>query len=68
MSKELFDLTGKLALITGSSSGTGLTIAKGLAKAGCAIAINGIDEKRIKDTVASLKKESYLSLCLEFDF
>ena len=34
MSLTLFDLTGKRALITGSSQGIGLALARGLAAAG----------------------------------
>ncbi|MEO6005937.1 MAG: SDR family NAD(P)-dependent oxidoreductase, partial [Opitutus sp.] len=40
----LFDLTGCTALVTGSSQGLGLAIARGLAEAGAAIVLNGRDE------------------------
>ncbi|MYM64165.1 SDR family NAD(P)-dependent oxidoreductase [Pseudomaricurvus sp. HS19] len=39
MSKGLFDLTGKVALITGGNGGIGLGFAKGIAKQGGSIAI-----------------------------
>ena len=38
---KLFDLTGRLALITGSSQGIGLSLASGLAQAGARIVLNG---------------------------
>jgi len=38
-SNQLFDLTGKLAVITGGNGGIGLGCAKGLAAAGADIAI-----------------------------
>jgi len=44
---RLFDLSGKTALVTGSSDGLGLAIARGLAAAGAAILLNGRDEKKL---------------------
>ena len=37
--KSLFDISGKRALITGAARGIGLTLAKGLIKAGATVAI-----------------------------
>ena len=39
MSLEIFDLTGKVAMVTGSTRGLGETAAKALAKAGADMAI-----------------------------
>jgi gluconate 5-dehydrogenase len=47
MSKELFDLTGQTALVTGSSRGLGRAMAEGLAAAGAAIVLNGTDAARL---------------------
>ncbi|NOY57362.1 MAG: SDR family oxidoreductase [Calditrichaeota bacterium] len=55
--KELFDLTGKVALITGSGRGIGFVLAKGLGQAGAKIVLNDIDEDRLKQAVALLKRE-----------
>jgi gluconate 5-dehydrogenase len=41
MSIQLFDLTGKVALITGSTHGLGMAMAKGLGNAGATIVVNG---------------------------
>ncbi|HYP95864.1 MAG TPA: SDR family oxidoreductase [Mycobacterium sp.] len=47
---SLFDLTGRLALITGSSRGIGLAIAAGLAGAGAQVVLNGVDGPRLERT------------------
>lgn len=49
-----FDLSGKTALVTGSSRGIGLSIANGLAEAGARIVLNGINSARLAETHASL--------------
>src|ERR1043165_1101067 len=49
---RLFDLTGRLALITGSSRGIGRAIAEGYAAAGARVVSNGRD----KDAVAAAVK------------
>jgi gluconate 5-dehydrogenase len=41
MSQTLFDLTGKVALVTGATHGLGMAMAMGLGKAGATIVING---------------------------
>ena len=50
---SLFDLSGKTALVTGSSEGLGLAMARGLAAAGAAIILNGRDEKKLANAAKS---------------
>src|SRR6185436_7329160 len=42
------DLHGKRAIVTGSTAGIGLAIARGLAEAGAAVVINGRSEKSVE--------------------
>jgi gluconate 5-dehydrogenase len=50
---SLFDLSGKTALVTGSSEGLGLAMARGLAAAGAAIILNGRDETKLANAAKS---------------
>jgi NAD(P)-dependent dehydrogenase (short-subunit alcohol dehydrogenase family) len=52
---KLFDLTGKVALVTGGNRGIGFGMAEGLAQAGADVVIWGTDEAQNKDAEARLK-------------
>ena len=49
-----FDLTSRVALVTGSSRGLGLAIAQGLAAAGARVILHGRDEARLRQQAAAL--------------
>ncbi|MBL9195489.1 MAG: SDR family oxidoreductase [Opitutaceae bacterium] len=53
-SNPLFDLTGRTALITGSSQGIGLALACGLARAGAAVVLNGRDASKLATAAAAV--------------
>lgn len=55
MSGDLFDLTGKVALVTGGNSGIGLGFAVGLAKAGANIVIWGRREEHNRSAERTLR-------------
>lgn len=48
------DLTGKSALVTGSSEGIGFAIAKGLSQAGATVVVNGRSEAKVAEAVARI--------------
>jgi NAD(P)-dependent dehydrogenase (short-subunit alcohol dehydrogenase family) len=50
------DLTGKTALVTGSTQGIGYAIAEGLAGSGARVAVNGRSADRVAEAVAALTK------------
>ncbi|MCW2556962.1 MAG: Short-chain dehydrogenase/reductase [Mycobacterium sp.] len=50
------DLTGKTALVTGSTQGIGYAIAEGLAGSGARVAVNGRSAGRVAGAVATLSK------------
>jgi gluconate 5-dehydrogenase len=51
---ELFDLAGKRALVTGSSQGIGLAIARGLTEHGASVVLNGRDRGKLDAAAKSL--------------
>lgn len=54
MGLSLFDLTGRRALITGSSQGIGFALAKGLQAAGAEVVLNGRDVERLAAAAETL--------------
>ncbi|WP_435311932.1 SDR family oxidoreductase [Primorskyibacter sedentarius] len=55
--QEMFGLTGRRALVTGSSQGIGLTLARGLAQAGAAVVLNGRDAAKLEQAAEALRSE-----------
>lgn len=55
MSLVLFDLSGKTALVTGSSRGLGHAIARGLGEAGARIVLNGVSPDNLDKAARALR-------------
>jgi gluconate 5-dehydrogenase len=64
---KMFDLSGRRALITGSSTGIGFALAKGLAGAGAEVILNGRSEARLAEAVSRLRDDGATVHTASFD-
>jgi len=67
MMNSLFDLSGKVGLITGSSQGIGFGIARGLGQAGATVVLNGRNEEKLNRAVSTLSQEGLKVFGYSFD-
>ena len=67
MTNPLFDLTGRPALVTGSSRGLGRAMAEGLANAGAKVIVNGTDAARVAKAVDEMRTAGMQAEGLVFD-
>jgi 2-deoxy-D-gluconate 3-dehydrogenase len=67
MATSLFDLSGKVAIVTGGNGGIGLGMARGLAEAGADIAIVGRNEAKSVAAVAELKQRGAKAISVTAD-
>jgi len=65
--RELFDISGKIALITGGSRGLGLQMAEGLGEMGCRLAITARKQSELDEAAAHLKQAGIEVLTLACD-
>uniref|UniRef100_UPI0032172BC0 gluconate 5-dehydrogenase n=1 Tax=uncultured Draconibacterium sp. TaxID=1573823 RepID=UPI0032172BC0 len=67
MIQELFDLSGKIALITGGTHGIGMAIGKVLGQAGAKICVNDISEEKLEECKAEYAKVGIDAYTLKFN-
>jgi gluconate 5-dehydrogenase len=67
MTVALFDLSGRTALVTGSSRGLGRAMAEGLAVAGAAIVLNGADAGRLASAASEMRAAGHTVHEARFD-
>ena len=63
----LFDLTGRIALVTGSSRGIGLAMARSLASAGARVVLNGRDPATLEAAARGLAADGIVAATASFD-
>jgi 2-deoxy-D-gluconate 3-dehydrogenase len=67
MADTLFDLAGKVAVVTGGNGGIGLGMARGLAEAGAAVAIVGRNEAKSDTAAAGLRQSGAKAVSIVAD-
>ncbi|GEO15510.1 SDR family oxidoreductase [Microvirga aerophila] len=63
----LFDLSGRVALVTGSSAGIGLALAQGLGRAGATVVLNGRRADLVASAAQKLRDEGLKAAEMPFD-
>jgi gluconate 5-dehydrogenase len=64
---EQFSLAGRTALVTGSSAGIGLALARGMAQAGATIVLNARNAAKLDEAAAALRAEGATVHAMPFD-
>ena len=65
--KDIFDLSGKVALITGASRGLGVAFAEAMAKYGADVAAVGRDTAKLVETVQLVEKQGRQAIAIQAD-
>jgi NAD(P)-dependent dehydrogenase (short-subunit alcohol dehydrogenase family) len=65
--RSLFDLTGKVAIITGASQGLGVSYARGLAKAGCDLVVTARNTEKLRKVSAEIEHFGHRAVPIAMD-
>ena len=65
--RELFDLSGKIAIVTGGSRGLGFQMASALAEAGAALALTARKADELEQAAAQLRERGFRALAVPGD-
>ena len=64
---DMFDLTGRVAVVTGGNGGIGFGMARGLARAGASVAVVGRDASKSTRAVSELESLGATAVAIEAD-
>jgi NAD(P)-dependent dehydrogenase (short-subunit alcohol dehydrogenase family) len=65
--KDIFDLSGRVALVTGGGSGLGRAFCEAMAKYGADVACIGRTESKLKETVKLIKQYGHKAIAIKAD-
>ncbi|HWV23884.1 MAG TPA: glucose 1-dehydrogenase [Thermomicrobiales bacterium] len=65
--QQLFDLTGRVAVVTGAGSGLGVTFAEALAEAGASIVCAGLDINALERTAGRIRERGHGAIAVVAD-
>jgi NAD(P)-dependent dehydrogenase (short-subunit alcohol dehydrogenase family) len=65
--QHLFDITGRVAIVTGAGSGLGVTFAEGLAEAGAKVVCSGRRPENIEKTASRIREAGYEAIAIQAD-
>lgn len=64
---ELFDLTGRVAIVTGAGTGLGVVFSQALAESGASVVCAGLDVENLQRTAAQVQETGQQALAIETD-
>ena len=66
-SQQLFDLSGRVAIVTGAAKGIGMGIAQNLASVGCSVAIADLDSIEAENVASEIRSKGDQAIAVSTD-